>query len=598
MRVLDETIARIEGDGVTNSFVDRTFDRARREAAGIDRRRQLRHTLPMLAGVPYAVKNLFDVQGMVTLAGGKINASNPTAERDATLVTRMSDAGAVLVGTLNMDEHAYGFTTENTHFGATRNPHDPMRVAGGSSGGSAAAVASGLVSVTLGSDTNGSIRVPASLCGTFGLKPTFGRLSRSGSFPFVSSLDHVGPFAANAADLAAVYDALQGADTTDPACAQRAAETVGARVAKGGALPPPSRIAVLGGYIHDWATEPARNAVQRAGAALNSTAVVELEGAQRARAAAFIITAAEGGALHRPRLRTRYDEYEPLSRDRLVGGSHSSILGSAGTADSSPGISRGDASFRAVRSSDSTGHPCTSASARNRMDHCQRSRVAVPAEHGVAHAANILHRLAGLCGTAMAARKPETVSPGRAESSVGYKIRGGVPNGGTCPPADWRAVDQCAMARRRLRGRGQGARRCRCGAMPNSLMQINLPEVVAEVTLNVARYEAALVTNDVAVLDELFWESRYTLRYGVSENLYGYDAIKAFRAGRSPANLQRLVRHAAVTTFGRDFATANIEFQRMGEARVGRQSQTWVRMPQGWRVVAAHISLREESRRP
>lgn len=206
MQVLDETIARIEQDGVTNSFVDRTFDRARREAAGVDHRRRSGHTLPVLAGVPYAVKNLFDIQGMVTLAGGKINASNPTAARDATLVTRMSDAGAVLVGTLNMDEHAYGFTTENTHFGATRNPHDLTRVAGGSSGGSAAAVAGGLVGLTLGSDTNGSIRVPASLCGTFGLKPTFGRLSRSGSFPFVASLDHVGPFAANAADLAAAYD--------------------------------------------------------------------------------------------------------------------------------------------------------------------------------------------------------------------------------------------------------------------------------------------------------------------------------------------------------------------------------------------------------
>jgi Protein of unknown function (DUF3225) len=128
-------------------------------------------------------------------------------------------------------------------------------------------------------------------------------------------------------------------------------------------------------------------------------------------------------------------------------------------------------------------------------------------------------------------------------------------------------------------------------------MQINLPEVVAEVTAMVAHYETALVTNDVAVLDELFWMSRHTVRYGACENLYGHDAIKAFRAGRSPANLQRLVRHAAVTTFGRDFATANIEFQRMGEARVGRQSQTWVRMPQGWRVVAAHISLMEESRR-
>jgi AtzE family amidohydrolase len=321
IQVLDETIARIEHDCVSNSFVDRTFDRARREAARIDHRRQSGCPLPMLAGVPYAVKNLFDVQGMVTLAGGKINSSNPAAARDATLVTRMSDAGAVLVGTLNMDEHAYGFTTENTHFGATRNPHDSTRVAGGSSGGSAAAVAGGLVSLTLGSDTNGSIRVPASLCGTFGLKPTFGRLSRNGSFPFVASLDHVGPFAANAADLAVAYDALQGADATDPACAQRAAETVATRVANGGSLPPPSRIAVLGGYFYDWATEPARSAVQRAAAALNATAIVELEGAQRARVAAFIITAAEAGALHLPRLRSRYDEFEPLSRDRLVAGS-------------------------------------------------------------------------------------------------------------------------------------------------------------------------------------------------------------------------------------------------------------------------------------
>jgi hypothetical protein len=134
--------------------------------------------------------------------------------------------------------------------------------------------------------------------------------------------------------------------------------------------------------------------------------------------------------------------------------------------------------------------------------------------------------------------------------------------------------------------------------MPNSVMQINRPEVVAEVTASLARYEAALVNNDVAVLDELFWQSPHTLRYGASENLYGYDAIKAFRAARSPANLQRSVRRTAVTTFGRDFATANIEFQRAGQARIGRQSQTWVRMPQGWRVVAAHISLVEESPRP
>jgi hypothetical protein len=122
-------------------------------------------------------------------------------------------------------------------------------------------------------------------------------------------------------------------------------------------------------------------------------------------------------------------------------------------------------------------------------------------------------------------------------------------------------------------------------------MQINLPEVHAEVSAAFARYEQALVSNDVAVLDELFWNSPHTLRYGVGENLYGYEAIQAFRAGRSPQGLARQVLRTVITTYGRDCATANIEFQREGSARTGRQSQTWLRTPQGWRVVAAHVSL-------
>src|SRR5439155_22146773 len=114
-----------------------------------------------LAGVPFAVKNLFDVEGLVTIAGSKINRGRSPATADATVVRRLAGAGAILVGALNMDEYAYGSTTENTHYGAVHNPHDPDRVAGGSSGGSGAAVAGGLVPLALGSDTNGSIRVPA-----------------------------------------------------------------------------------------------------------------------------------------------------------------------------------------------------------------------------------------------------------------------------------------------------------------------------------------------------------------------------------------------------------------------------------------------------
>ena len=122
-------------------------------------------------------------------------------------------------------------------------------------------------------------------------------------------------------------------------------------------------------------------------------------------------------------------------------------------------------------------------------------------------------------------------------------------------------------------------------------MEINLPDVLAEVTAQCERYEKALTGNDVAVLDELFWHSPHTLRYGATENLYGYEAIQDFRAGRSPTGLARKVLKNVITTYGRDFATANVEFQRLGSDKTGRQSQTWMRTADGWRVVAAHVSL-------
>ena len=124
----------------------------------------------------------------------------------------------------------------------------------------------------------------------------------------------------------------------------------------------------------------------------------------------------------------------------------------------------------------------------------------------------------------------------------------------------------------------------------NPNLSINLPDVLAEVTAQFARYEKALTGNDVEVLDELFWNTPHTLRYGATENLYGYDAIRAFRAARPSQGLARSVLKTVITTYGHDFATANIEFERVGNARIGRQSQTWLRTAEGWRVVAAHVS--------
>jgi AtzE family amidohydrolase len=270
-----------------------------------------------LAGVPFAVKNLFDVAGVVTLCGSKIHADRPVAARDAAAVAALRRAGAVLVGALNMDEYAYGFTTENTHYGPTRNPHDLSRVAGGSSGGSAAAVAGGLVPLTLGSDTNGSIRVPAALCGVFGLKPTYGRVSRAGVALFAGAFDHVGPFARTVADLAAAFDAIQGPDPDDPVCAERPAEPC---VPHLGRAIDSLRVAIAGGHFATQGTEEALAAVARVAHALGATRQVTLPEPHRARAAAMIITACEGSSLHLADLRTRAKDFDPLTRDRFLAG--------------------------------------------------------------------------------------------------------------------------------------------------------------------------------------------------------------------------------------------------------------------------------------
>jgi len=316
--VIEAVLAAIRRhDPTLNSFTAVTEARARARAAALDAQRAKGNTLGSLAGVPFAVKNLFDVAGLPTLAGSKINREHKAAARDATLIERLEAAGAILVGALNMGEYAYDFTGDNVHDGPSRNPHDKSRMTGGSSGGSGAAVAGRLVPLSLGSDTNGSIRVPSSLCGIFGLKPTYGRLSRARSFPFVASLDHLGPFACSVGDLALAYDAMQGHDPDDPVSAERPAEPVLPQLDAGiDGL----RIAVAGGYFRKGASPEAHFAVERVATALNARREVEIPEAARARAAAYVITATEGAALHLDRLRTRAHDFDPAVRDRLIAG--------------------------------------------------------------------------------------------------------------------------------------------------------------------------------------------------------------------------------------------------------------------------------------
>ncbi len=318
VEVVTAALKRIEArDRELNCFTAVTAQTALADAEKIDRDLAAGVDPGPLSGVPFAVKNLFDIAGLTTLAGSKINAENAPATQDATGVAALKRAGAVLVGALNMDEYAYGFVTENSHYGPTHNPHDLNHIAGGSSGGSAAAVAAGLVPLTLGSDTNGSIRVPAAFCGVFGLKPTYGRLSRAGAVLFASSFDHIGPFARSVRDIAMSFDVLQGPDDKDPVCTDRPPEPCLPQLSQG---IEDLRIAIASDYFAKGAFPDALQAVEQVASALNVRERVTLPEAHRARAAAFVITACEGANLHLASLRSRPQDFDPATRDRFLAG--------------------------------------------------------------------------------------------------------------------------------------------------------------------------------------------------------------------------------------------------------------------------------------
>ncbi|WP_298289936.1 AtzE family amidohydrolase [Novosphingobium sp.] len=294
--VAQQAIAALKADAYV--AVTRVLEqRALAEAAAVDAKIAQGQDPGPLAGVPYGVKDLFDVEGLPTTAGSAVRANVAPASADAEAIRRLKAAGAVLTSTLNMDEFAYGFATINATYGTTRNPHDPARLAGGSSGGSAAAVAAGLLPFALGSDTNGSIRVPASLCGLYGLKPAHASLPLKGTFPFAESFDDIGPFTGSLADTALVWGVLRGEPIPE---------------AQG-----KTRIARLGGRFRENA-DPAQLAAIDAIAP--SAPLLELPDIARARSAAFLITAYEGGHLHRATLATSALAYDPAVRDRLLAG--------------------------------------------------------------------------------------------------------------------------------------------------------------------------------------------------------------------------------------------------------------------------------------
>ena len=216
VEIVEDLLARIDRYRGLNAFITVTAEVARAQARDADREIAAGRYRGPLHGIPVSLKDLIDTRGIRTTCGSRILAER-VPEEDATVMARLRQAGVVLLGKAALHEFAYGVTTNNPHFGPTRNPWDPARIPGGSSGGSGAAVAAGLGPVSIGTDTGGSIRIPGALCGVVGLKPTYGRVSRHGIFPLAWSLDHPGPLTRTAEDAALVLQAIAGPDPADPA---------------------------------------------------------------------------------------------------------------------------------------------------------------------------------------------------------------------------------------------------------------------------------------------------------------------------------------------------------------------------------------------
>lgn len=312
LELTEAALARIERrEPELNAFITVTADDARRRARAIDSGR----VPSSLAGAPIALKDLFDVAGIPTTAGSRLMATNvPSA--DSAIAAAVFTAGAVNVGKTNLHEWAFGVTTDNPHFGPTRNPWAPERIPGGSSGGSAAAVVAGEIFGSIGSDTGGSIRIPASLCGIVGLKPTYGRVSLRGAIPLAWSLDHAGPMARTVRDAALLLQVTAGYDAADPVSVDVPVPDYLAEIDDGVRG---LRIGIVTGRFMerlgpaDRATADVAAAVQAAvdvlageGARLEDT---ELPRSDELQTTQLFVIGAEAGAFHKDRLTAHRDGY-------------------------------------------------------------------------------------------------------------------------------------------------------------------------------------------------------------------------------------------------------------------------------------------------
>jgi Asp-tRNA(Asn)/Glu-tRNA(Gln) amidotransferase A subunit family amidase len=315
--LLERSLARIEQrDGVLNAFQLVLAEEARAAARAAEAEIVAGSWRGPLHGVPVAVKDLFDVEGTVTTAGA-CPGPRPASERDAVAVQRLEKAGAIVVGKTRLPEYAFWPGSTNPHYGPTANPHDPSRDAGGSSSGSAAAVADGMVYAALGSDTGGSIRIPAALCGVVGLKPTYGSVSLEGCVPLAWSLDHGGPLTRSVEDASILFRVLAGRRSdpeSDVGAAPAGEAAAGLRV---GVLGEDGTGRALAGEEALAAWRGAVSALQAGGATLLE---VDLPEMATLRAVNFLILSVEAAAFHAPSLRTRYADYGEPCRGRLLAG--------------------------------------------------------------------------------------------------------------------------------------------------------------------------------------------------------------------------------------------------------------------------------------